>query len=104
MSVHAAVLWLTVAVAVVCVVAAALQLLAAARGAKRIMARVEGYGALPVVDALHRAEADVARLEGSLTQAGPLMARAAVAVDVIRRGPIPPEFIAAFRTLRRLIP
>ena len=95
-----ALVWLAALVAVVVVLAmAAAQLARALRELKRLKARVEGYPELPVFKALERAEADAQRLEGAVACIEPLVARAHAALALIRRGPVPPELIAAAKHL-----
>lgn len=96
-----AIVWLVILVAwIVVLVLVAGQALRAFREAKRLQRRVVGYGDLPIIAALERAAENAQRLERSATLAEPLIERAAVALAVIRRGPLPPEVVAAFVRVR----
>lgn len=100
MSAHAIVWTLTGVLLVIVLALAASQALRGLREAKRAKARVDAYGELPMVAALHKAEADAQRLQASLTQVEPLMARAQVALATIRRGPFPAEVAGAYARVR----
>lgn len=96
-----AIVWLIFGIAVVVVLAlAAKQALSAVREAQRLKRRAEEFRALPLFAALTRFEHDAPRLQAVATRAAPLIARALVAIAVIRRGPLPPEVIAAYRRVR----
>jgi hypothetical protein len=96
-----AIVWWVTLVAVVAVLAlAGAQAARALRELKRLKARVAGYGDLPVVKQLENVEADVQRIEQAVSGVGPLVERAEAAIAVIRRGPVPPELIAAAQRLR----
>ena len=82
---------------VVVVALAAMQLMRALREFKRLKARVESYADLPVLKALERTEASVQRLGAVGEKIAPLVERAQAALAIIRRGPIPPELMAAAR-------
>ena len=101
MSPAAFVLWTTLVAVLVVLAFIVRAALAALREVKRIAARVDAYADLPVVAALERAEADAARIDTALGKLAPLLARARSAAAAIRRGPIPPEVVAAFLLLRR---
>jgi hypothetical protein len=96
-----AIVWLVIAIAVVVVlVLAAMQALRAAREAQRLKRRVEEYQKLPLFVALSTFEQDAARLRTVATLAEPLVARALIAIAIIRRGPFPPDVVAAYRRVR----
>jgi len=76
------------------------QIVRAVRELRRLTARIEQYADLPVLRALERGEADVARIEAALAQVEPLVLRLRVALEVIRRGPVPAQFFAAVRRVR----
>jgi hypothetical protein len=96
-----AIVWWAALVAVVVVLAlAGMQVARALRELKRIKTRVAGYAELPVFTALTRAEGDAQRLAGAIENVAPLIERAQAALAVIRRGPVPPELIAAAQRLR----
>lgn|GEM_PF-2018452 len=97
MSAHALVWWVVLAAVVVVLALSVVQLAHAVGGLKQLGGRVEAYADLPVVAALGRAERDVQRLADALERVQPLTARAAAALEVIRRGPVPPEMKLAFR-------
>jgi hypothetical protein len=96
-----AVVWLVIAIAVIVVlVLAAIQALRAAREAQRLKRRVEEFQKLPLFAALSAFEQDAARLSAIASRAEPLVARALIAIAIIRRGPFPPEVVAAYRRVR----
>lgn len=107
---HALLLWLTIAVGAAALAAGATQLLRALAAFKRLTARVDAYGELPVVRAAKVAKRDVARLEAAAAAVVPLIARAQAALLTIRRGPLPEQLtiaivrvraeLAAFRAFR----
>jgi hypothetical protein len=99
-SANAIVWWATLVAVVVVLALAGVQAARAMRELKRAKARVAGYEELPMMKALAKVEADVARLEGAVGGVTPLVARAEAAITVIRRGPVPPELIAAAQRLR----
>ena len=93
-------IWWAIAIALVVVLAlTGAQLARALRELRRLESRVDAYADLPVVKALERGERDVARIEAALAQIEPLIERAKHALEIIRRGPIPPEVIAGARRL-----
>ncbi|GAC1580990.1 MAG: hypothetical protein NVS3B7_15840 [Candidatus Elarobacter sp.] len=92
--------WLTLGGFVVVVVMAGMRLMRAAREAKRLQHRIDAFAALPVVAAVRKGERDVGRVEASAQAISPLIARAAVALATIKRGPVPPELVAAIRRVR----
>ncbi len=100
MSANAIVWWATLVAVLVVLALAGAQAARALRELNRIKARVAAYGDLPVMKALASAEADVMRIEGAVGGVAPLLERVQAAVAVIRRGPVPPELIAAARRLR----
>ena len=100
MSAHRLVWWATAIALVVILALVVGQVLRAVRELKRLGERVGDLGDLPVLKALDRAERDLGRIEAVLPKLEPLAARALVALEIIRRGPIPPEIGAAFRRLR----
>lgn len=96
-----AIVWWVILVAVLVVLGlAAAQALRAMRELNRIKARVAAYEELPVFKALAGVEANGRRLEAAVGELAPLIARARIALAVIRRGPLPPELIAGIRSLR----
>ncbi|HYZ17446.1 MAG TPA: hypothetical protein VE591_13640 [Candidatus Acidoferrum sp.] len=96
-----AIVWLIIAIAVIVVlVLTAMQALRAAREAQRLKRRVKEFQKLPLLAALATFEQDASRLRTTTTRAEPLVARALVAIAVIRRGPVPPEVVAAYRRAR----
>jgi hypothetical protein len=96
-----AIVWLVIVVAwIVVLVLVAGQALRAVREALRLRRRVGGYRDLPLLAAAERASEDVQRLERTAAEAEPLLLRAQDAIEVIRRGPLPPEVIDAFRLVR----
>ncbi len=99
MSAHALLWWVVLAAAIVLSVMSASQVARAIGGLKKLGMRVDGYADLPVVAAVNRAERDAQRLADDLERVQPLLARAAAAVEVIKRGPVPPEMKAAFRRM-----
>jgi hypothetical protein len=98
---EAFVLWTSLAAVLVVLALAARALVSALRELWRMTERIDGYAELPIVAALHRAEADVRRIDAALSALASLLARARAAAAVIRRGPIPPQIVAAFVRLRR---
>jgi hypothetical protein len=99
-SVTAAIWWGSLAAVVVVLVLIGLQLTRIVGQLGRIERRVIAYDDLPLVAALRRAETSGARIEAAVAQVEPLIARAASAVEIIKRGPLPPEVIVAYRRLR----
>jgi hypothetical protein len=97
------VLWTTLVALLVVLALAGRAAASARREVKRIATRVDGYGGLPVVAALERAEADADRIDAAVGALAPLLARARAAVAVILRGPIPPGVVTALVRLRREI-
>ena len=100
MSVNAIVWWVILVALVVVLALAGAQAGRALRELNRVKARTAGYGELPVMRALAHVELDVRRIEGAAAEIAPLLERVQVALAIIRRGPIPPELIAAVRGLR----
>jgi hypothetical protein len=98
-SANAIVWWATLVAMVVVLALAGAQAARALREVKRIKTRVEGYGDLPVLKALANVEADMLRLESAVGGVAPLVERVHAAVALIRRGPVPPELIAAAKRL-----
>lgn len=100
MSAHA-VVWLLIGVALVIVLAmTGMQIMRALREAGRLGDRIDAYADLPVVKKLDRVAGDVARIEAAVAQVPLLAARAQLAVAAIRKGPVPPQLIAAIRLVR----
>jgi hypothetical protein len=95
------VLWATLVALLVVLALAARAGVSALREVGRITERIDGYAELPVLAAMERAEADARRIAAALGELASLLARARAAAAVIRRGPIPPEVVAAFGRLRR---
>lgn len=100
MSVGAAIWWTIGAAWLVVFVMVLLQLIRMARQLVRAIRRVADYDELPVVSSIERGGADIARIEGAAGQIDPLVARARAAVEVIKRGPFPPEIVGAYVRLR----
>jgi len=98
-SANAIVWWATLVASVLVLGLAGMQAAHALRELKRIKGRVEAYGDLPVVKALANVQADVLRLESAAGSVAPLVERVHAAVAVIRRGPVPPDLIAAAKRL-----
>jgi len=95
-----AIVWSVFAIALVVVLALVVsQALRAVRELNRFNRRLEAIGDLPIVGQLARVEDDVRRIESAAAKLGPLAARAELAIAVIRRGPLPPEVVRAFRRL-----
>ena len=92
--------WASLAALVIVLVLAGMQILRALREVKRLGTRIAAFEDLPVMAAIRKAEVDLGRLEHALEQVEPLLARAAAAIAIIRRGPFPPELRAAFRRFR----
>lgn len=99
MSAQAIVWWIIVVAWAVVLGMTVVQALRAVRELNRFNGRLEQMGDLPVVGKLARAEDDVRRIETAVARVAPLAERAALALAVIRRGPVPPEVIAGFRRL-----
>ena len=100
MSANAIVWWATLVAVVVVLGLAGAQAAAALRELKRVKARVAAYAELPVVNQLENVEVNVQRIEDAVSGVAPLVERAEAAIAVIRRGPVPPELIAAAQRLR----
>jgi len=86
--------WLLVFVMIV------MQLVRIARRLLRATRRVGEYADLPVMAAVDRGQANIARLEGVAAQIDPLVVRTRSAVEVIKRGPFPAEIVDAYVRLR----
>jgi hypothetical protein len=99
-SANAIVWWATLIALVLVLALTGVQVARALRELNRVKARVAGYGDLPVMKALARVESDMQRLQGAGDNVAPYIERAQTAIAVIRRGPIPPELIAAAKRLR----
>ena len=96
-----AVIWWTIVAAWLLVfVMIGLQLVRIARQLLRATRRVGDIADLPVMAAVDRGQANIARLEGVAAQIDPLVVRARSAVEVIKRGPFPPEIVDAYLRLR----
>jgi len=96
-----AIVWWATLVAMIAVLAlAGAQVARALREFNRAKARVAAFGDLPVMKALENVDADMQRIDGATGNVAPLVERAQAALAVIRRGPIPPELIAAAQRLR----
>ena len=81
-----AIVWSVVGLVLVALlIAAGVRAASAVREAKRVAARLDGYGTLPVVEAFERAERDSERLSDALDKLEPLLARASAAINAIRR-------------------
>lgn len=100
MTPHALVWWAVLIALIVVLALTGAQVARAVRELKRLNARVDGFADLPVLKAVARAEDDVRRIEASVAGVAPLVERAKAAVATIRRGPIPPDLIAAIGTAR----
>lgn len=83
----------------VLLVLAALQVGRAVRDAKRLQRRLTAIAELPVIAAAARAERNARRLDAALTLVPPLVLRAQAALAAIRRGPVPPDAVIAFRRI-----
>ncbi len=92
--------WVTIVALLVILALAGVQLARALRELKRVTTRLDELADLPVLKALERTERRLAALEPAFAQLAPLVARAAVALATIRKGPIPPEMIAAILRIR----
>ena len=103
MSAQAIVWWASVIALVAVLALAGAQAARALRELNRVKARVAAFGDLPVMQALANAEADVRRIEGAAAGVAPLLDRVQTALAVIRKGPIPPELIAAAQRVRTAI-
>ena len=100
MSAQAIVWWVTFIALIAVLALAGAQAARALRELKRVKARVAAFNDLPVMKALAAVEADVQRIEGAAGSVAPLLDRVQTALAVIRKGPIPPELIAAALRLR----
>ena len=100
MSAHAIVWWATLIALVAVLALTGAQVARAWRELKRLKERVAGYAELPVMTALENAETGMHRLERAADNVAPLIDRAHAALAVIRRGPVPPELIAAVQRIR----
>jgi hypothetical protein len=96
---HALAWWVILAVLAVILAAAGLRVARALAELKRIAARVDGLADSPLLAAADRAEASLARIDADLAAVPALVERAAAAVAVIRKGPVPPELTAAARRI-----
>ncbi|HZO92396.1 MAG TPA: hypothetical protein VFB22_01385 [Candidatus Baltobacteraceae bacterium] len=103
MSATALVWWIVLAGAVVLTAAIGTTLLRAFGTLKTIARRVDAYVELPVVAALGRADRDAARLTAAAASAEALIPRAKAALETIRRGPVSPELVAAYRGVRTAV-
>jgi hypothetical protein len=99
-SANAIVWWATLVALIIVLALAGAQVVRALREFKRVQTRVAGFADLPVMKALANVEADVRRIERAGDGIAPLVDRAHAALAVIRRGPIPPELIAAVQRVR----
>ncbi|HZX68321.1 MAG TPA: hypothetical protein VFE70_05525 [Candidatus Elarobacter sp.] len=100
MTVSAAIWWTIGAAWLLVFIMIVLQLVRVARQLGRATRRVGDYADLPVVAAVDRGEANIARLEGAAGQIDPLLVRARAAAEVIKRGPFPPEIVGAYVRVR----
>ena len=92
--------WVTIVALLVILALAGMQLARALRELKRVTTRIDEFADLPVLKAVERTERRVAALEPAFAQVPLLVSRATVAVATIRKGPIPPEVIAAILRIR----
>jgi len=92
--------WVTIVALLVILALAGMQLARALRELKRVTTRLDELADLPMLKALERTERRVAGLEPAFAQLAPLLGRATVALAIIRKGPIPPEVIAAVLRIR----
>jgi hypothetical protein len=92
--------WVTIVALLVILTLAGTRLARALREMKRFNARLEEYADLPVLQALERTERRWAALEPAFAQIAPLVGRAVIALATIRKGPVPPEMIAAILRIR----
>ena len=100
MSADRIVWWVTVVALLVILALAGIQLARALREVKRLTTRLDELADLPVLKALERTERRVAALEPRFAELPPLVGRATAALATIRKGPIPPEMIAAILRIR----
>jgi hypothetical protein len=94
-SANAIVWWVSLVALIVVLALAGMQAARAQRELARLKTRIAAYEDLPVMTALTNVEADIQRLEGAAGHVAPLVERAQAAMAVIRRGPVPPDVIAA---------
>jgi hypothetical protein len=99
-STNAIVWWATLVALIVVLGLAGVQAARALRELNRLKERAASYEDLPVLKALANAEARIQRLQDVADEAAPLVERAQAALAVIRRGPVPPDLIAAAERLR----
>ena len=92
--------WVTIVALLVILALAGVQLARALRELKRVTTRLDELADLPVLKALERTERRLTALEPAFAQLTPLVGRATVALATIRKGPIPPEMIAAILRIR----
>jgi len=92
--------WVTIVALLVILALAGMQLARALRELKRVTTRLDEFADLPVLKAVERTERRLAALEPAFAQLPLLVSRATVAVATIRKGPIPPEMIAAILRIR----
>jgi hypothetical protein len=92
--------WVTIVALLVILALAGMRLARALRELKRVNARLDDYADLPVLKALERTERRLAALEPAFAQIAPLVGRAVIALAIIRKGPVPPEMIAAILRIR----
>ena len=92
--------WVTIVALVVILAFAGLQLMRAVRELKRVTTRLDELADLPVLKALERTQRRLAALEPAFAQLAPLLGRATAALAIIRKGPIPPEMVAAVLRIR----
>jgi len=97
---HAAVWWIVVVLLVAILVATGMQLARAFRSLRNIMTRAGELEDLPAMRALAGVERDLERINAAADALRPLVARAAAAAEVIRKGPLPPELPAAIARVR----
>lgn len=100
MSTNAAIWWTVLALALVILFCVALQLARILGALRRIGNRVEAYADLPIVVALGRTETNVSRIDAAVAEIDPLLVRARAAFEVIKRGPLPREVVAAYARVR----
>jgi hypothetical protein len=92
--------WVTLVALLVVLALAGVQLGRALRELKRINARLDELADSPLTKALERTERRLAALEPAFAQIAPLIGRATIALAIIRKGPIPPEMVAAVLRIR----
>ena len=95
------IVWLATLVALIVVLGIAVaHLVRVLRTVNRMRDRIVAYGESPLMRAVEKGQHDLARLSAVSESIEPLLARATVALETIRRGPVPPKFKRAFALVR----